>query len=76
MCTSHQAALHSFVSHDLNFLSQTVDRIIIMENGKIVQDGTHELINAEMVKKYFGCEVMESRNIYNGRVELHLFPEN
>jgi len=66
----------AFCSNDLNFISQTADRILIMHGGSIVEDGGPEIISTELVSKYFNTDVFLSRNIYNGRPEIHFFPEN
>jgi iron complex transport system ATP-binding protein len=63
-------------SHDLNFLLQTADRIIIMDEGTVFEDGPPEIVDADCVKKYFGADVLISRNIYNGKPEVHIFPED
>jgi ABC-type cobalamin/Fe3+-siderophores transport system ATPase subunit len=63
-------------SHDLNFIAQIADRIVIMEEGEIVEDGTVDLLNAETIRKYYSVEVFVSRNVYNGRPNIHLFPNN
>ncbi len=63
-------------SHDLNFLLQTADRIIIMDEGTVYEDGPPHMVDADCVKKYFGADVLISRNIYNGKPEVHIFPED
>ncbi len=63
-------------SHDLNFIAQTVDRILVLENGIIAEDLTPHELTAEMLEQYFNTEVFLSRNIYNGRPGIHLYTEN
>jgi iron complex transport system ATP-binding protein len=63
-------------SHDLNFLLQTADRIIIMDEGAVFEDGPPQMVDADCVKRYFGADVLISRNIYNGKPEVHIFPED
>jgi len=63
-------------SHDLNFISQVCDRVIVMNDGMIVRDGDPDIIDADLIKEFFNAEVFVSRNIYNGRPEIHLFPNN
>lgn len=63
-------------SHDLNFLLQTADRIIIIDEGTVFEDGPPDIIDADCVKKYFNADVLISRNIYNGKPEVHIFPED
>ncbi len=59
-------------SNDLNFISQTVDRVIILDNGKIVAEGPPDIITADIIKKHFGIDVLISKNIYNGKPIIHL----
>ena len=65
-----------FASNDLNFVAQTADRILVMDEGRIVLTGAYDIIEPEMVKKYFGVEVFISRNIFNGKPNIHYFPES
>jgi iron complex transport system ATP-binding protein len=62
-------------SNDLNFISQTADRIFIMDGGRIVETCVADILDADLVKKYFGIDVIISKNIYNGRPEFHIFPD-
>lgn len=62
-------------SNDLNFISQTADRIFILHEGRIAESGPVDILNADAVKRYFGIDVLISRNIYNGKPEIHLFPD-
>ncbi len=62
-------------SNDLNFISQTADRVVIMEGGRVAETGTIDIMNAGTIKRYFGIDVLISRNIYNGKPEIHLFPD-
>jgi len=62
-------------SNDLNFISQTADRILIMDAGRVAETGPPDILDAELIKKYFGIEVIISKNIYNGNPEIHLFPD-
>ena len=63
-------------SNDLNFVSNIADRIIIMDSGHIAEEGGVEILSAERIKKYFGIEVLISKNIYSGKPEIHFFPES
>jgi len=63
-------------SNNINFISMLCDRIIIMDKGKIAEDGNLDLINEDIIKKYFKTEILLSKNIYNGKPEIHIFPEN
>jgi iron complex transport system ATP-binding protein len=58
--------------NDLNFILQTADRILIMEEGKIGAEISPEEINSEIIKKYFKTDVLTSRNIYNGKPIINL----
>lgn len=62
-------------SNDLNFIAQSADRVVIMEGGRIAETGAVNIINADTIKRYFGIDVLISRNIYNGKPEVHLFPD-
>ncbi|MBN2158619.1 MAG: ABC transporter ATP-binding protein [Spirochaetes bacterium] len=62
-------------ANDLNFITQTADRLIVMEDGRIAETGTVDMINADLVKQYFGIDVIISRNIYTGKPEIHFFPD-
>ncbi len=64
------------VSHDLNFIAQTADRILIMDNGMIMEDVAPHQLTADLVENYFHTEVLVSRNIYNGKPSIHLYTEN
>jgi iron complex transport system ATP-binding protein len=59
-------------SNDLNFISQTADRIILLDNGNTAAEGKADIITSELIKKYFNVDVLISRNIYNGRPYVHL----
>jgi len=61
-------------SNDINTVSQCADRIIILEDGLIAEEGPPEILTKDIIEKYFNCSVLVSRNIYNGRPEVHLFP--
>ena len=63
-------------SNDLNFIAQTCDRLIILNEGIIVKQGGPEIITPENLKKYFSVDVLITKNIYNGKPEIHFFPGN
>ena len=63
-------------SNDLNFVIQTSDRIIILKDGEIALEGTHNMIDGETIKKYFNIDIIYSKNIYNGKPVINLFPMN
>jgi iron complex transport system ATP-binding protein len=60
---------------DLNFISQTADRVFVMDEGRIVETGTVDMIDADLIKQYYGIDVIISRNIYTGKPEIHFFPD-
>ena len=62
-------------SNDLNFISQTADRVLVMDAGRVAETGPPKILDAELIKKYFGIDVIISKNIYNGKPEIHLFPD-
>jgi iron complex transport system ATP-binding protein len=59
--------------NDLNFLLQTADRILIMGEGGIDAEVNPEMIDADMINKYFNTDVLLSRNIYNGKPTIHQY---
>jgi len=61
-------------SGDINFIAQTADRVLVMDAGILAEDIAPERIDVELIRRYFKIEVLVSRNIYNGRPELHVFP--
>jgi iron complex transport system ATP-binding protein len=63
-------------SNDLNFIAQTADRIVVLDGGAVVMEGGPDIIDADMVKRFFGLEVFVSKNVYNGKPNVHFFPEN
>ncbi|HSA14199.1 MAG TPA: ABC transporter ATP-binding protein [Spirochaetota bacterium] len=71
---AHAAIL--FCTSDINFASQMSDRIAVIYQGRIVEEGKPSIITAETVRRYFGVDAVMSKNIFNGRPEVHFFPEN
>ena len=61
-------------SHDINFIAEIADRILILENGQIAEDMHPDKLNNKIIKKYLSAETIISKNIYNGRPLVHLFP--
>jgi iron complex transport system ATP-binding protein len=61
--------------NDINFVAQTADKIAIMHDGAVKAIGGHELIDPDIIKQYFGADVFVSKNVYNGRPNVHFFPE-
>jgi len=60
-------------SNDINFITQTVDKFFLIDGGELVIEGNPEIIDSKLIKKYFHTEVLVSRNIYNGKPEIHLY---
>lgn len=61
--------------NDINFLLQVADRVLVLSNGSVAFSGAPESVTREMIREIFGVDVLVSRNIYNGRPEIHRFPE-
>jgi ABC-type cobalamin/Fe3+-siderophores transport system ATPase subunit len=59
-------------SSDINFLAASCDRILILSDGKIAESGTHGIVTAEVIKKYFNVESVVTRNIYSGLPEIQI----
>lgn len=62
-------------SHDINFLAQTVDKFYIMDNGSIVDFCVPSDLSEDLIKKFLGVDVFITRNIYNGKPNVHLYFE-
>ena len=62
-------------SVDINFIADVADRVLVMDGGRIVESGPVDIIDAELIRRYFGVDVIISRNIYNGRPQIHTFPD-
>ena len=63
-------------SHDINFIAEIADRILILENGQIAEDMHPDKLDSKTLKKYLSAETIISKNIYNGRPLVHLFPDD
>jgi iron complex transport system ATP-binding protein len=63
-------------SHDLNFIAQTADRIILLDKGTLIKDGGLEILEQNVIKKYFNCQVTLSQNKLNNKPEIHFAPEH
>ncbi|MBP7735179.1 MAG: ABC transporter ATP-binding protein [Spirochaetes bacterium] len=62
-------------SNDLNFIAQTADRIVVMDGGRVAEIGGAEIMSQDVIRRHFGIDVLISRNVYNGKPEIHLFPD-
>ncbi len=63
-------------SADLNFLSASCDRIIILADKTIAESGSHRMITSDLIKKYFNTEAIVTKNIYTGLPEIQIIEEN
>ncbi len=61
--------------NDINFIAQTADKIALMHEGAVKALGGTEIIEPEIIKQYFGIDVFVSKNVYNGKPNVHFFPE-
>lgn len=59
--------------NDINFLMQTADKLVIMDEGGISAEINPDMIDAQMINKYFNAEVLLSKNIYNGKPVVHQY---
>ena len=74
--TSTGSRIVILTSTDLNFIAGTCDRIIVLADNSIAESGTHKIITADFVKKYFNIEAVVTRNIYSGLPEIQIIEEN
>lgn len=70
--TSSGSNIIILTSSDLNFISASCDRIIVLSENGIAESGTHKIITAEMIKKYFKVEAVVTNNIYSGLPEIQI----
>lgn len=63
-------------SNNISFLAQVSDSLIILQEGQLADIIRTEKVTAPLLSHYMGTEIFVSRNIYNGRPEVHIFPEN
>ncbi len=59
--------------NEIDFLLQTADKIVIMDEGRIAAEVTPDTIDAHLINKYFNTEVLLSKNIYNGKPIVHQY---
>ncbi len=62
--------------NDLSFIFQTADRVILLQEGHLEMVEEPLKIDIEIIREYFDPDVFLSKNIYNGRPNIHFFPEN
>ncbi len=63
-------------SNNISFLAQVCDSMVILQDGQLIDIINTSRITAPLLSHYLGTEIFVSRNIYNGRPEIHIFPEN
>lgn len=63
-------------SNNISFLAQVCDSLVILQEGQLADIISTDKITAPLLTHYLGTEIFVSRNIYNGRPEVHIFPEN
>ncbi|NTV25751.1 MAG: ABC transporter ATP-binding protein [Chlorobiaceae bacterium] len=55
------------VSHDLNLAAQIADRLLLMENGRLVMNGSPgEVMQEELLSSVYGCELRVRRDPFGG----------
>ncbi len=74
--TISENSLVILTSSDLNFISATCDRIIVLADNVIAESGTHKIISAEFIKKYYNVEAIVTKNIFSGLPEIQVIEEN
>ena len=62
-------------SNDLNLVFQTADSVLFVGDGKVSAPIEPGAIDAETIRRYFDEDALISRNIYNGRPQVHFFAE-
>ena len=63
-------------SADLNFIAAVCDKIIVLSDNSIAEEGSHRIITDEFIKKYFKVEAVVTKNIYTGLPEVQIIEEN
>ena len=55
------------VSHDLNLAAQVADRMLLMEGGRLVSNGSPgEVMREELLSRVYGCELRVRQDPYGG----------
>lgn len=62
-------------SGDINFMTNLCDRIIIIDNGKIIEDKSPENISAETIESVFKTRLVMVKNIITGKNEFQIIEE-
>lgn len=59
------------ISHDLNLAAEFCSRLLLMDKGRVVSDGTpREVLRREALQRVYQCEVCVQRNPVNGSVTV------
>lgn len=59
-------------SCDLNFIIQSCDSVIALQNGNIAERGPVGIITENFIKKYFRVDSLVTKNIVTGLPEIHI----
>ncbi|MCK7484089.1 MAG: hypothetical protein M0C28_49305, partial [Candidatus Moduliflexus flocculans] len=70
LVTGTQDSAPILTSGDLNFIAATCDKILVFDDSRIAESGTHRIITGEFIKKYFNIEAVVTKNIYSGLPEV------
>ncbi len=62
-------------SGDLNFIAATCDKILVFDDSRIAESGSHRIITGEFIKKYFNIDAVVTKNIYSGLPEVQVIEE-
>lgn len=62
-------------SGDINFMTNLCDRIIIIDNGIIIEDKLPEKISAEIMEAVFKTKLIMVKNIITGKNEFQIIEE-
>jgi len=55
------------VSHDLNLAAQIADRLLLVDRGRLVRNGSpDEVMQEELLSSVYGCELRVRRDPYGG----------
>ncbi|NTU93288.1 MAG: ABC transporter ATP-binding protein [Chlorobiaceae bacterium] len=55
------------VSHDLNLAAQIADRLLLLESGRLVRNGSPgEVMEQELLSRVYGCELRVRHDPYGG----------
>jgi len=61
------------VSHDVNLVSQYCDRIVLLNQGRIVQEGSPQsVIQEDVLQAVYGCSVLVDRHPQSGLPRVSL----